>query len=239
MEKVKIGTRVENLGIQKVNVADGVKARVVLVDPDPMLKHIAYDNVVKRRVEVTQDLYIKYGLKSTPTFFYLIARLNTDMKGNVVSDDFTVEFLQLTNNINTEFADAVSENPNFQSLVLSKVSKKGDGGKDYSYIKATPSNYAVPVGVQEKLDLLRKNPEAIDAMWQMIDRSTSITAAEYEDLLASPLVKPEGDVDIPKNMISAPAKAPALVAAEPVKKVAEDLPDESNDFNTGDDDFTW
>lgn len=243
MERVKIGTRVADLGIQKVNVADGTKARVVLIDADPQMKYIAYDNVVKRRVEVNQDLLIKYNLKPTATFFYLIARLNTDMKGNVVDDDFSIEYLQLTNNVNVEFADAVAENPNFTSVVLSKVSKKGDGGKDFSYTKATPSNYVVSEGIQNKIEVLRKNPEAIDALWKMIDRATSITADEYEKLVNSPLVTGDngGVADLPQSQISAPAiapkaiEAPAYVAPEPAMKQAE-----SNDFGTGSpDDFNW
>lgn len=239
MEKVKIGTRVADLGIQKVNVANGTKARVVLIDLDPQMKYVAYDNVVKRRVEVTQELLIKYNLKATPTFFYLIARLNTDMKGNVVDDDFSIEYLQLTNNVNVEFADAVAENPDFSSVVLTKVTKQGDGGRDFSYIKATPSNYAVSEGITAKLNLLRRNPESIDALWKLIDRATSITAEEYEKLVKSPLVAgDEGVKDLPEELVSAPTVAPKAIEAPVPQKSYE--PEKSNDFCDGKkDDFDW
>lgn len=182
MERVTIGTRVQNLGISKLNVADGTSARCVLIDRNPACKYIAYDEDLGKKVEVDQDILIQYGVKANPTFFFLVAKLNTDMKGNVVDNDFVIEFLQCGGSVYNELADAIEENPQFTSFKLSKVAKKVDG-RDYSYIKPTPSNYPIPEAISTKIAALSQ--EQIDAMWQLIDKTTSMSSAEYKALRAN------------------------------------------------------
>lgn len=208
MEKVAIGTRVRPLGIQRLNVADGARCRVVLLDEDPRMKYIAWDDERKKRVEVDQNLVIRYGLRPMTNFYYLVAKLNTDMNGNVVGDQFVIEYLQLSENLNNDLADAISENPNFTSFMLTKVAKKGPDGQDFSHIKVTPSSYKIDGRLLENLNKLRAETEAIETMWSMIDRATSMTAAEYIKLR-------EGD---DTAQIAAPAAAQPKQVAAPVDR---------------------
>lgn len=182
MERIPVGTKVQNLGINKLNVADGTSARCVLIDRDPACKYVAYDNDLGKRVEVDQDILIEYGLKASPTFYFLVAKLNTDMKGNVVDDTFVIEYLQLGSTVYNELADAIEENPQFTSFKLAKIAKKVDG-RDFSYIKPTPSNYPVPESIMAKIATLSDDQKA--AMWQLIDKSTSMSIAEYKALRAN------------------------------------------------------
>lgn len=183
MKQVKIGTRVNPLGINRVVVADNAKCRAILIDPNPRMKYVAWDDSIKRRVEVDQAMVIKYGLRPMTTFYYLVAKLNTDMNGVVVDDKFVVEYLTLSESVNNDFADAVAENPKFTSLLLTKVIKKGDNGKDFSYVKPTPStNQEISEEIEAALDKIRNTEGAIEGMWAIVDASTSINRQQYEAL---------------------------------------------------------
>ena len=153
------------------------------MDNSARVKFIAWDDNLKRKVEVDQDLVIKLGLRPMTYYFYLVAKLNTDMKNNIISDDYVVEYLQFSDQVNAEFADAINEMGNFTNILISKVVKKGDSGKDFSYLKPTPSNLALDPSLLKKIAEVTSNTTAVDMMWQIIDRSTSITADEYIKLL--------------------------------------------------------
>lgn len=183
MQKIQLGTKVKPLGINRVDVAEGFKCRAVLLDPDPRVKFIAWSEQFKRKIEVDQEMVIKYGLRPMTTYYYLVAKLNTDMNSNIVNNQFTVEYLQLSDNVNSEFVDAIQENKNFTSLTLTKIKKMADG-KDFSYIKVIPSTIDLPEGLQKELDSIRNTEGAVDAMWQLVDASTSINREQYEKLLA-------------------------------------------------------
>ena len=43
--------------------------RAVLLDPNPRFTYIAYDETIRKRVKVNQDMVIKYGLSPIPTIF--------------------------------------------------------------------------------------------------------------------------------------------------------------------------
>lgn len=230
MEKIKIGTKVAPLGINRLVCADNVKSRAILLDPDPRIKYIAYDQDKKRKVEVNQELVIKYGLRPYTAIFYLVARLNTDMRGEVVGDQVTIEYLQLSENLNNEFSDLVMEMGNFNSLAITKVTKKGPNNQDFSHLNVKPSQYEVSPELTKKINDLKSNKEAIETMWKLVDRATSITAEEYEKLqvadnvnqIASPTSQPA------KQIESTPKALPASQASESFES--------SNDFG-GDDDF--
>lgn len=217
MQKVKLGTKVNRLGINRLNVGEGTVCRAILLDPDPQVKYVAYDEVRKRRVEVDQDMVLKYGLRPMTTFYYLVAKLNTDQTGNVIGDKFTVEYLQLSENLNNEFADLIEEQGFPKSIQLTKVKKVGDGGKDYSYVKPIPSQKAFEENksLWTKINELRKNKEFINKCWQMIDMDTSMTKKQYIELLASE----NGQAALPQGK-------PAAHAALPPKS------DSSNDFGS-------
>jgi hypothetical protein len=186
MQQVTIGSRVNKLGIQRLSVGEGATCRAMLLDPNPQMKYIAFDENIKRRVEVDQDMCIKYGLRPSTTFFYLVAKLNTDLNGNVIGDKFTVEYLQLSENLNNELSDLIMEQGVPKSFQLTKVKKTGEGGKDYSYIKVVPSqrDFADNTSLHAKLNELRSNPEFINSCWMMIDADTSLNREQYEKLIS-------------------------------------------------------
>ena len=229
MEHVTIGTRVNSLGINRTNCAEGGRCRAVLIDPNPCVKFIAYDEKRKRKVEVDQELVIKYGLRPITNFFYLIAKCNTDMKGNIVDNDFVIEYLQLSESRNNEFADSVAETPDFTSISYTKVKQTGPDGKDFSYLKVIPSNYKVPDAILEKIKTFQDNPDNIRAMWALVDRTTSITGKEYEELLAQENGEsaPQVAAPQPAKQVSAP-KQPKVAAPQPPA-----VDDFGVDFNDG------
>lgn len=231
MEKVLLGSRVNRLGISRVSVAEGSKCRVVLLDRDPRMKHVSYDEELKRSVEVDQDMCIQYGLRPYPTFYYLIAKLNTDLQGRVIGDQFTVEYLQLSENLNNELADAIQEQGIPKSLSLTKVKKTGEGGRDFSYIKVTPSAndpLAENQSLATKITDLRNNSEFLESCWKMIDAATTISKEKYLELkgLENNQSKPES---AKKPEITFESSAPKEIPGDDFSAV--------NDFGDGDDDF--
>lgn len=233
MQQVKIGTRVKPLGIQRLSVGEGAKCRAVLLDPNPRMKYIAYDETHKRRVEVDQDMVIKYGLRPQATFYYLVVKLNTDLNGNIIGDQFTVEYLQLSENLNNEFSDQIMEQGIPNSLSLQKV-KKTANGRDFSYIKTTPSQVKIDGTLLQKVEELRNNNKFVDQCWSMIDASTSITKEQYEQLLLT-----EQHQDQPAQI--APPQQTQLPPAQPSSPMPQS-PDNfaaQNDFGSGDDFSDW
>lgn len=223
MQKVQIGTKVRRLGIQRVSVAEGTKCRAVLLDENPRMKNIAYDPERKVRVEVDQDLCISHRLTPIQNFYYLVAKVNTDLNGNVIGDNFTVEYLQLSQNLNNEFSDMVAEQGIPHSLTMSKVKQIGNDGRDFSYIKVIPGKDILSSNpsLSAKIEELRNNQEFIEGCWSMIDVNTSITKEMYLKML-------EGDAEqTPQpNALSAPKSAPQLNSHKaPIES--------SNDFGSG------
>jgi hypothetical protein len=219
MEKVALGTKVNRLGIQRLSCAVGATCRAILLDKEACMKHVAYDESIGRTVEVDQDMVLKLGLRPYPTFYYLVAKLNTDLNGNVVGDQFTVEYIQLSENLNNEFADALREFRGVPaSLALTKVKKVGDNGKDFSHIKVTASNLD-PLEdnpkLAEKINQLRADGNFIDQCWKMIDATTSITKEKYFELLAAKgNEKQQGQSQLSAQVSSAPKSLPGNDFAE-------------------------
>lgn len=239
MRSVQIGTRVKPLGIQRLSVGEGQKCRAVLIDPNPQMKYVAYDENVKRRVEVDQDMVIKYGLRASATFYYLVAKLNTDLNGNVIGDQFVVEYLQLSENLNNEFSENLMEQGGVvKSLSLKYVKKTGANGRDFSYIKPTVSAWEPEGSLADKINQLRSNPDFISKCWMMVDADTSITKEAYEKLLAGGTTPQQPARQIPP----AQAARPALSASQPTSSPMPQVPDnfaEVNDFGGGDDFDNW
>lgn len=216
-------------------MADGQTGRAVLIDPNPRFKYIAYDDKMRRRVEVNQDMVIKYGLSPITYYFYLIARLNTDLNGNVVGTKMVVEYLQLSESVNNEFADSIRALKGFSQIILNKVTKKGGDGKDFGYIKPIPSQEDLDAEIVENIKKIQDEPGAVDAMWMLIDRSSSITAQEYEELKNNPqLATAQGYQQVAppaqRQQIQAPTSAPAPSMPQVVDGFGAEFNDGS-DFN--------
>lgn len=212
MQRVKLGTKVNRLGINRLNVGEGTVCRAILLDADPQVKYIAYDEVRKRRVEVDQDMVLKYGLRPMTTFYYLVAKLNTDQGGNVIGDKFTVEYLQLSENLNNEFADLIEEQGFPKSIQLTKIKKTGENGRDYSYIKPIPSQKAFEENksLWSKINELRKNKEFIGTCWQMIDMDTSMSKNQYIELLNAEAGQVQNALASPKTQQALPGNPQPL-----------------------------
>lgn len=188
MERIDFGMRSKAISIQRANCADNVMGRAILIDPNPAVKHIAWltankqdGTEIKRGVEVDQTQAI--ALKTIPrtTYFFLIARLNTDLRGNVVGDDITVEYLQLSSNVYEEFCDSAKELKDFSHITLTKkVRKPGD---TYGYIKPSASQQDIPKSVVDKVNMMRNQEGFVAAMWQMVDMDSSMTLEGWKELL--------------------------------------------------------
>jgi len=205
MEKVKLGTRVTSLGINRANVAEGMKGKGILLEKDPRFKNLAYDESVQRYVEVDQDLVIKYRLNPISKYYFLIARLNTDMKGQIIGDDFVIEYTQLSDTQYTEYLDGIEAigGPTTPSgVLLTKVSKSVDG-KDFSYVKTLPANIPMSENLKKKIKEIRVNKAALESMWIMVDSNTSITVTEYEKLKLEKAKEfgTEGTMALPKKNV--------------------------------------
>lgn len=222
MQRVKLGTKVKPLGINRLDVAEGYKCRAVLIDPDPVVKFIGWSEELKRKVELNQDLVIKYGFRPMTTYYYLVAKLNTDMNSNIVNDQFTVEYLQLSENVNNEFIDSLNEMPNFTSLSLSKVKKVAEG-RDYSYIKVIPSSVTIPQGILDQIEQIRSTEGAVESMWKLIDAQTSITPEQFERLLADPNANLNEPAQVSAPQVAAPQVKPRSIP-QPKQSQSQSVP---------------
>lgn len=238
MQKAPIGTRVKPLGIQRVSCAEGSKCRCVLIDPNPQFKYIAYDEERKCKVEVNQDLLIRYGMRASTTFFYLVAKLNTDLNGTVHGDQFTVEYLQLSENLNNQFSDSIDEMGTFTSISLEKI-KKSANGKDFSYTQAKPSNKFDPATIpslHKKLQELQQNKEFIAQCWSLIDATTSITAEAYEKRLLEEKNGHGSQAQAALTPSQAPQNALPSASVSAMPQAPQSAIPQGNDFGDGFDD---
>lgn len=222
MQRIQLGDRVRSLSIPRTQVANGTKGRAVIIDPNPVVKQIAYDAVHKRRVEVDQEACIKYKLTPRANFFMLIGRLNTDMKGNVVDEDFQIEYLQMSETVYNEFADEAQEQGHFDVLLLTKKSR-GENDQ-YGWVKPTASHQEIPQGILDKVEQMRNTPGLIDGIWQMIDQETSLTLEQYEEFLQNEEANGGQVASRPQQRIAQNPRAAApqqrIAAPKPASKPA-------------------
>lgn len=220
--KLTLGSKIKNSAIQRSSVADNFTARAILLGFDQIYaKQVAYDSNTKSTVEVDQEAILKYRFSRAIIYYYIpVARLNTDIYGRVVSEDFTIEYVRLTEGQYEEFARQATEMGTFVSVCLKKVAKKGANGQDFSYVDVTPSNYGangeIPQAVFAKLEQMNATPGFSEGVWSMIDLATSISVAEYEKVLAESANATHqagvGQGSTPQTYVPAP---PVPVAPQP------------------------
>ena len=220
--KLTLGSKIKNSAIRRSSVADNFTARAVLLGFDQIYaKQVAYDSNTKSTVEVDQEAILKYRFSRAIIYYYIpVARLNTDIYGRVVSEDFTIEYVRLTEGQYEEFARQATEMGTFVSVCLKKVAKKGANGQDFSYVDVTPSNYGangeIPQAVFAKLEQMNATPGFSEGVWSMIDLATSISVAEYEKVLAESANATHqagvGQGSTPQTYVPAP---PVPVAPQP------------------------
>lgn len=205
----------ESPNINRSNVAEGFPGRAVLLGENCVFaKAQAYDDRIKRSIEVDQESILKYRFDKVLTYYYiLIARLNTDNRGNVVSDDVVIEYLRLSEKQWDDLTISMNEMGSFTSLLLTKVKKTGDDGRDFSYVEVKLSNYKeIPAAVSAKVEQMVQTENFVNSIWGMVDAATTITVEMYEQKLKEyyeELAKKNGQ---PANAMQAPVTTPAPAA---------------------------
>lgn len=259
-QQLPMGSFVRSISIQRSAVSNGAKGRAVLIDPSPRAIYLAYDNANKCAILADQDAVIKYRLTPRTYYLFLLARLNTDMKGTQVGDEIVVEYLRLSDNIYEGFIDSYSEMDQVNSIILKPVTKKGNNGQDFSYVEPIPSKDAATDAVYDAIEKMD-----VEALWQLVQIDCGKTVEEYEAILAAKPVAGEearqienrasGDVGIrrPRQIasqrpaqVTQPAQPaqqartvrpqkPPVVDVDPVEMEQDFAPDadftESDEFN--------
>jgi len=183
--------------INRSVVAENCKGRALLLSKNPRMKTIGWDEINKIAVEVSLEEAIRFKMNPRNTYYLLIARCNTDMKGEVISDDFIVEYIQMAESIYSEYIDIVNEMGQGNSILLQRVSKG-----EYSYVKVTPATYkAFPKTLIEKVKAFRNNTDLIEGSWDMINSVTSRTVTEYVNILRSKGIEIPGEskIELPEK----------------------------------------
>lgn len=231
--QIPLGGKMESPSINRSNVAEGFPGRAVLLGENCVFaKAQAYDDRIKRSIEVDQEAILKYRFDKVLSYYYiLIARLNTDNRGNVVSDDVVIEYLRLSEKQWDDLTISMNEMGSFTSLLLTKIKKTGDDGKDFSYVEVKLSNYKeIPQAVFAKVEQMVQTENFVNSIWGMVDAATTITVDMYEQKLKEyyeELAKKSGQ---PANAMQAPApqpvpQAPAIQAPtnsiQPPKRIIQ------------------
>lgn len=179
-QPIPMGSFVKSISISRSNVAKGTKGRAVLIDPNPRAIYLAYDNAHKCAVLADQETVIKYKLSPRTYYLFLLARLNTDMTGKQVNDEFIVEYLRLSENVYNDFIDGYNEMDSVNSLVLKPVTKQGQNGQDFSYVAPVASKELATDEVYAKIEQLD-----VEALWNLVQVDLGKTVEEYEAILAA------------------------------------------------------
>lgn len=179
-QQLPMGSFVRSISIQRSAVSNGARGRAVLIDPSPRAIYLAYDNANKCAILADQDAVIKYRLTPRTYYLFLLARLNTDMKGNQVGDEIVVEYLRLSDNIYEGFVDTYTEMDQVNSIILKPVTKKGQNGQDFSYVEPIPSKEAATDAVYDAIEKMD-----VEALWQLVQIDCGKTVEEYEAILAA------------------------------------------------------
>lgn len=225
--QIPLGGKMESPNINRSNVAEGFPGRAVLLGENCVFaKAQAYDDRIKRSIEVDQEAILKYRFDKVLSYYYiLIARLNTDNRGNVVSDDVVIEYLRLSEKQWDDLTVSMNEMGTFTSLLLTKVKKTGDDGKDFSYVEVKLSNYKdIPQAVFAKVEQMVQTENFVQSIWGMVDAATTITVEMYEqklreyyEELAKKSGQPANAMQVPTGTAPTPP-APAIQApANPIQ----------------------
>jgi len=196
--QIKMGDRGKSPMIKRSDVAGGTKGRAVLLDPNPRCAVVAYDEDQKMTFYADQETVIKYKLRGNVYYLLLIARLNTDMKGDVIGDDFVVEYLRLADKEYAKVADAMEEQE-CNSILLTKEVKG-----EYSYVIATVSKKGVPNEIISKLQDLDLEP-----LWSMVEADVARPIESYLIAIGE-MAKPVAGQRQPNRQLQSGSNAAAI-----------------------------
>lgn len=183
MIRKKFGDKVEESQMIKFDMSVGCMCKVVPLTMEFIEKNIAYDDSVKRRVDVDSEIQaVNPKLEPHKELYMVIAKLNTDQQGNVVNSNFDIEYLKLSVSKYNDVVKATSAISDCTHWIVSKQEKQINDRK-VSEFSFTPSNMQLPNDVVSKIRELLSKEGAIDYLFDLVDKSTSTSKETYLALL--------------------------------------------------------
>lgn len=184
MQRGTFGQKVQESGILQFDMAVGGTSVVVPFTKDILTKDIAFDEQVKRRIDVDDEIRsIKPSLVAKKEIYMLVAKLNTDQSGQIVpSNNFDIEYLKLSVKKYNEICKQQLAIPNFTSIYVSKEEKKFDN-KTINEFKFTLSPTPLPQQITSRMAEVVNAEGVIDGLFNMIDLATSTPKETYLQLL--------------------------------------------------------
>lgn len=151
--KVPLGETIHSKIIQRCDVAEGTKGRVVPIYDGVVGINIFWTDEPKGSWLCTPEEALSVGIN--PKFYYVIPvfRLNTDAKAAVKDSSMRLEYLRIGAMQYDELVTVMNEQEKaITSLVITKV-KKGE----YSYVNPTSSTKALPPEIEAKCKEMRES----------------------------------------------------------------------------------
>jgi hypothetical protein len=183
---IEFGQKVQKVGIDKFDCAEGITVKGILLNyANPYARNIAYDEVNRCSVECTKEMAIKYNLNPSPCYYFVLATFATDANNNILGDkEQRVTFIQMSNNQYEHFLAASNNLASWHGYVtLQKKKRKGNNGKDYSFVESTPADdnadgfKSVSQALKDRINRLVSDKNFINTAIQLIDAATGL----YED----------------------------------------------------------
>jgi hypothetical protein len=177
LQRISLGEVAVTPGINKCTVPENWIARAVLLDESPRMKRIAWDDAAGFKVEIpTQEDAVALRLTPRNVYYLLVARLNTDARGMIITDDFVMEYVEMAENTYKEFIATVEAfgNPG-NSLILQKAARNR-----FSYMQIKPANIQLSETLLQKVNHLKSQANIIDGAWGWIDTNSAKSIPEYQ-----------------------------------------------------------
>ena len=198
---IEYGSRIQKIGIDKFDCAEGVVVKAMFLNYSrPYARNLAYDEMIKRSVECTEEMALKYGLNPKPRYFFLVAAFQQDMQGNILGDtEAKVTYMSMSDTQYKHFMVASNNLDKWNGFVtLTKIAKKDNKGKDLSYIEATPASSnaqgfknTLSKALIERLSTLVKDEGLLKKSIEMIDVATGLYEDKYIELINQ--IKPQAN----------------------------------------------
>lgn len=181
-ELLGFGQTVSSLTINRVNIDFNQVGYVVLLDNRVLTKQVAYFDQFGY-VEMTQEDVIKSGKQASTCYLMLVARLNTDPRGNVYGDDITVEYMRMSSRQYNSLIAGFQAVPNATALQIRKDKNVNAQGKDVSSVSYQPAMLQLSSAILQRIEMLQAKPEVITSLFAQVDSLTGVPYAKYEEWL--------------------------------------------------------
>ena len=226
---IEYGQKVQKVGIERFDCAQGVTVKAALLNyKQPYARNIAYDEVNRCFVECDRAMALKYGLNPSPRYYFLVAAFATDLNGNVIGDkEVKVTYMQMKNQQYEHFLAASNNLGGWDGLVtLTKVAKKGEGGKDFSYVEAMPASSqadgfkTISQTLRDRINKLATNEELLKTSIHMIDAVTGLYEDKYLERIAQNKQNAAQTASVPQSASQQSISQPAPQQAAQQPKTA-------------------